>query len=85
MQAEEIRIHAEELSKVWRTLDEERETRRKLEDHVANTSNTSSIQVFTLARIQHYLFLIDKYFLPLKKRMKIWQASSLKSKAFNLK
>lgn len=45
MQAEEIRLHAEELSKVWRALDEERETRRKLEEHVANTANTSYIQV----------------------------------------
>jgi hypothetical protein len=41
LQAEELQVHAQELSKLWRELDEERETRRRLQQQLLDNINNS--------------------------------------------
>ena len=45
LQSEELQVHAEELSKVWRQLDEERETRVALKEHLVSITSDLKVQL----------------------------------------
>ena len=46
LQSEELQVHAEELSKVWRQLDEERETRVALKEHLVSITSDFKVQLW---------------------------------------
>lgn len=56
LQAEELQVHAEELSKVWRQLDEERETRIRLEKQFLLQSGNPMVSYFCTTK-QSFIWL----------------------------
>ena len=61
LQSEELQVHAQELSKVWRQLDKEKETRVALNEHLVSiASDLKVLLIFHLivdaSRYVYHLF-----------------------------
>ena len=61
LQSEELQVHAQELSKVWRQLDKEKETRVSLNEHLVSiASDLKVLLIFHLivdaSRYVNHLF-----------------------------